>query len=267
MHAGWNDDGVNHPSIVTDTLRVPRRLHSLATMSLLDVIGPVMIGPSSSHTAGACRLALLARSVLLEPVKEARLVLHGSFAKTARGHGTDLALLGGLLGFAPDDARLRDAFTEARAAGLGYSFVTEDLGDVHPNSVRLELKSASEEVSVTGSSLGAGLVKVFLVNGIQTYVSGSYHTLLVQHEDRPGVIAQVARVIAEDDVNIATIFSRRERRGGRALMAVEVERALKPHVIDYLRHMNYAKWVRVLPAVMEEHIPASSILERNAEPK
>ena len=234
-------------------------------MSLLDVIGPVMIGPSSSHTAGACRLSLLARNLLLTPAKEARFVLHGSFAKTAQGHGTDLALVGGLLGFRPDDARIRDAFAEAEAAGLQYGFTEEDLGDVHPNSVRIELRNADEEVTMTGSSLGAGLVKVFEINGIKTFVSGSYDTLLVLHHDRPGVIAQVARVIAEDDVNIATIFSRRERRGGNALMAVEVESPLRPHVLDYLNHMNYSQWLRLLPAVMEEHLPASSILERNAE--
>src|SRR5690554_3209489 len=107
-------------------------------MSLLDVIGPVMVGPSSSHTAGACRLALLARHLLLEEPKRARFVLHGSFAKTAQGHGTDLALVGGLLGMKPDDGRIRDAFAEADRAGLEYEFVTADLGDVHPNTVRIE---------------------------------------------------------------------------------------------------------------------------------
>lgn len=234
-------------------------------MSLLDVIGPVMVGPSSSHTAGACRLALLARNLLVSKVESVRFVLHGSFAKTARGHGTDLALVAGILGFAPDDGRIRDAFTEAEAAGLEFSFAEEDLGDVHPNSVRIEMRGADEEAVMTGSSLGAGLVKVFMVNGFETNFSGSYHTLLVLHEDQPGVIARVARVIADDDGNIATIYSMRERRGGMALMAVEVDRRLDQYVLDYLTHVPYATWVRMLPVVMENRAKASSILERNAE--
>ncbi len=224
-----------------------------------------MVGPSSSHTAGACRLALLARHLLLEEPERARFVLHGSFAKTAQGHGTDLALVAGLLGMQPDDGRIRDAFAEADSAGLSYEFVSADLGDVHPNTVRIELESASEQVSMTGSSLGAGLVKVFGVNDLETNFSGSYHTLLVLHQDRPGVIAQVARVIAEDEGNIATIFSRRQRRGGQALMAVEIDKRLGGYALDYLNHVAYADWVRMLPVVMEESTPVSSILERNAE--
>lgn len=240
-------------------------VQSEATMSLLDVIGPVMVGPSSSHTAGACRLALLARHLLLSPPTRARFALHGSFAKTAQGHGTDLALVAGVLGFQPDDGRIRDAFAEADSAGLEYEFVTEDLGDVHPNSVRIELGSGEEQVSMTGSSLGAGLVKVFNVNGLETSFSGSYHTLLVLHQDRPGVIAEVARVIAADEGNIATIFSMRARRGGDALLAVEIDRRPAQYALDYLTHIPFAQWVRMLPVVMEDRAPVSSILERNAE--
>ena len=234
-------------------------------MSLLDVIGPVMVGPSSSHTAGACRLALLARNLVLTAPQRVKFVLHGSFAKTAQGHGTDLALVGGMLGMAPDDARIRNAFAEASAAGLDYSFESADLGDVHPNSVRIEIEAGDERVTMTGSSLGAGLVKVFGIGELETNFSGSYHTLLVLHRDRPGVIAQVARIIAEDEGNIATIFSKRERRGGNALLAVEIDKRLAQYALDYLNHVESFSWVRILPVVMDVRPPVSSILERNAE--
>lgn len=232
--------------------------YTMRTMGLLDVVGPVMVGPSSSHTAGACRLALLARGTLLDPPQRAKLTLHGSFAKTARGHGTDLALVGGLLGYPPDDVRLRDAFDHAERAGLEVEFATADLGEVHPNTVRLELDDGSETVRLIGSSLGGGAVRVFDVNGFETRFSGSYHTLLAQHTDKPGVIARVARVIADDDGNIATLHSARRRRGGEALMALEIDRRLAQYALDYLARVPYISWLRILPDVM--HRSASEAL-------
>src|SRR6056297_2346763 len=215
-------------------------------MSLLDVIGPVMIGPSSSHTAGACRLALLARHARLTPPTRAQLTLHGSFAKTARGHGTDLALVGGLLGMHPDDPRLTDAHAHADAAGLQVEFASADLGDVHPNTVRI----VTERGSLTGSSLGGGLVRVFDVDGFGIDFVGGSHTLLVRHVDRPGVIARVARVIADDDGNIATLHSARRKRGGEAMMSVEMDRRLSQIALDYLDHLADVHWLRMLPEVL-----------------
>jgi L-serine dehydratase len=221
-------------------------------MSLLDQIGPVMVGPSSSHTAGACRLALLARHVLGVQPRQARFVQHGSFAKTAQGHGTDLALVAGLLGYLPDDERIRDSFAHAAAAGLEFEFATADLGDIHPNSVRMELSGGPDDegVSVLGSSLGAGFVKIVQVNGFDVQVSGAYHTILALHTDRPGVIARVASVVADDDGNIATAFSARQRRGGHAMMSVEIDRPLAAYAVTYLAQLPYIHWLRTLPAVM-----------------
>lgn len=211
-----------------------------------------MVGPSSSHTAGACRLALLARHVLGAQPRQARFVLHGSFAKTAQGHGTDLALVAGLLGYLPDDERIRDSFTHAAAAGLEFEFATADLGDIHPNSVRMELSGGPDDegVSVLGSSLGAGFVKIVQVNGFDVQVSGAYHTILALHTDRPGVIARVASVVADDDGNIATAFSARQRRGGHAMMSVEIDRPLADYAVTYLTQLPYIHWLRTLPAVM-----------------
>jgi L-serine dehydratase len=220
-------------------------------MSLLDVIGPVMVGPSSSHTAGACRLALLARHAFGGEPVHARFTLHGSFAKTARGHGTDLALVAGTLGAFPDDPVIPTAFEAARARGLTYEFATADLGDVHPNTVRIALEAEQGRTTVLGSSLGGGLVKVFDVDGFRIDFSGSQPTLLLRHLDTPGVIARVARVIADDDVNIATLVSARRKRGGEAMMSIEIDRPLTRPASEYLRHLRYVLWMRELPEVMQ----------------
>lgn len=219
-------------------------------MSLLDIIGPVMVGPSSSHTAGACRIALLARHTLAAPPQEAAITLHGSFAKTGKGHGTHLALIGGLLGFYPHDERLARAFEEAKGR-LSYQFDATDLGDVHPNTVRLRLRNATEAVEVVGSSLGGGTVKIFQVNGFEIAFSGAYHTLLVEHDDKPGVIARVARVLADDEVNIATMHSARRKRGGRALMSLEIDKRPADYALAYLAAVPYIHWCRLLPEVMQ----------------
>lgn len=222
------------------------------------MIGPVMIGPSSSHTAGACRLSLLARNLLIAPPERVRFTLHGSFAKTAKGHGTDLALVAGTLGMFPDDERIKRAFDEALVAGLDFTFDQADLGDVHPNSVRIMIEGGGESISVLGSSLGAGLVKILEIDDISTSFTGSYYTLLVLHTDQPGVIARVATVIADDGGNIATLFSTRRKRGGEALMAVEIDRRLSQHSLDYLTHLPYTQWVRMLPEVMSGMAPAAA---------
>lgn len=219
-------------------------------MSLLDVIGPVMVGPSSSHTAGACRIALLARHALGETPRGARFTLHGSFAKTAHGHGTDLALTAGTLGAAPDDPIIPRAFDAAQEAGLRTEFHQRDLGDVHPNTVRIELDGDQEHLSLMGSSLGGGLVRVFEVQGFRIDFSGSQPTLLLRHIDTPGVIARVARVIADDDVNIATLSCARRKRGGEAMMSIEIDRPLTPPASAYLRHLRFITWLRELPDVM-----------------
>ena len=223
-------------------------------MGLLEVIGPVMVGPSSSHTAGACRLALLARHTLGSPPRNVTLSLHGSFAKTAKGHGTDRALAGGLLGYAPDDARLPDALSHAAERGLELHFETKDLGDVHPNTVKFTLetepKAHTQTVTLLGSSLDGGLVRVFKIDGFDTNFTGAHHTLLLRHTDRAGVIATVARVLADDAVNIVTLTCARKRRGAAALMALELETTPAPHVLSYLSELSVVNWLRLLPNVM-----------------
>lgn len=228
-------------------------------MGLLDVIGPVMVGPSSSHTAGACRLALLARYALKTPPTSATLTLHGSFAKTAKGHGTDRALAAGLLGYLPDDARIPDALERAAQAGLTLTFATKDLGDVHPNTVQFSLSTPDEQLEMLGSSLGGGIVRVSRVDGFELNFSGAHHTLLIRHTDRPGVIATVARVLADDAVNIATLHCARGKRGGAAMMSLELETAPAAHVLAYLSQLSAVAWLRLLPEVMRGEAPRNTL--------
>ncbi len=183
-----------------------------------------MIGPSSSHTAGAVRLGALARSIFGETPASARILLHGSFASTGRGHGTDLALVAGLLGMRPDDARIPRAFDEARDAGLDFSYEQADLGEVHPNTAVFELTGHDgRTMCVRGSSLGGGDVLVTEIDGFEVEATGELPVLVVEHLDRPGEIAAVTSLLAESGVNIAEMRVARERRGARALMLIETD--------------------------------------------
>lgn len=221
-------------------------------MSILDMIGPVMIGPSSSHTAGACRIGLLARAILQAPPQRAAITLHGSFAKTGRGHGTDRALVAGILGMRPDDARLPEALAEAERVGLGVIWSVADLGNVHPNSVLIALEGDGRDATVLGSSLGGGAVEIVEIDGVPVRFSGARHTLLVGHDDFYGAIATVTRVVADDRVNIAALSSNRDRRGGEALMCLELDGRLSDEALAWIARIKGMNWIRMLPPVMDE---------------
>lgn len=220
-------------------------------MSLLDMIGPVMIGPSSSHTAGACRLGLVAHFLLGETPASAHIGLHASFAKTGRGHGTHLALIAGILGYAPHDPRLARAFGEAEAAGLKFEFKDVDLGDVHPNTAHIVLRGKTQEVTVQGSSTGGGVILVTQVQGLGVNFSGASPTLVVRYADAVGMIARVTNVIAAAGVNIATLTCTRAARGGQALLAIELDAPLSPEAVAFLGSWQDVNWVRMLPKLMD----------------
>ncbi|MDR3686438.1 MAG: L-serine ammonia-lyase, iron-sulfur-dependent subunit beta [Coriobacteriia bacterium] len=192
--------------------------------SVFDIVGPVMIGPSSSHTAGACRLGELARAIFAETPTHARILLHGSFASTGPGHGTDIALVAGLLGMHPDDERLPNALELARNSGLTVEFAEADLGDSHPNTAQFELCDAEgHTMCVRGSSLGGGDVVVNQIDHFEVEITGDLPVLVVGHVDRPGEIAAVTSLLAESDVNIASMQVSREQRGANALMLIETD--------------------------------------------
>lgn len=219
-------------------------------VSLLDIIGPVMVGPSSSHTAGACRLGLLARGLVGGTPERARVELHGSFARTGEGHGTDKAIVGGLMGFRPDDERLREALTIAEQEGLDYRFEKTTISDeAHPNTVRLTLERGDRTAVMTGSSLGAGRVLVTEIDGYPVEVSGNHHTIVLVAEDVKGSVARIATILADDDMNIATLRLTRKERGGDAFMVIELDDAPDERVRDDIRVLPWVRWAYRLEKV------------------
>ena len=183
-----------------------------------------MIGPSSSHTAGACRLGELARAIFGDTPAQVHILLHGSFASTGPGHGTDLALIAGLLGMHPDDPQLPEAFELARAAGLVFDFAEVDLGDAHPNTAVFEMRDAEgRSMTVWGSSLGGGDVAVTRIDDYDVDITGDLPLLVIGHMDRPGEIAAVTSILAETHLNIASMQVSRERRGAHALMLIATD--------------------------------------------
>ena len=177
-------------------------------MNILDIIGPVMIGPSSSHTAGAVRIGLTARKLLGEPVKEAQIYFHGSFLATGKGHGTDRAVVAGLLGFAVDDERVPDSYRYAQEQGLQYTISGIDLGDeAHPNTVKMQLTGELGRcLEIVASSLGGGRIMIDEIDGLTIHVCGEYPTLIVHNLDQPGHVTEVTSMLAHKSVNIATII-------------------------------------------------------------
>ena len=193
-------------------------------MNVFDILGPVMIGPSSSHTAGAARIGRIARTLLgTEPVK-ADILLHGSFAKTYKGHGTDKALIAGIMGMETDDPRIRLAPELAREQGLEVNITTGDIDGAHPNTARVILTDADgRTVILLGSSIGGGNILVREINGMDVSITGQHTTLIVLHRDAPGTIASVTEVLADAGVNICNFRLSREQKGGQAVMTIEID--------------------------------------------
>ena len=221
-------------------------------MNLIDIIGPVMIGPSSSHTAGAVRLGLLAASILGgQPVK-AEINLHGSFAETYQGHGTDMALLAGLMGWMPDDERIPEAAKYAEENGLAYTFQKIDLGNMaHPNTVLFKLTSASGSYcEILGSSVGGGQVKVTEIDGFPVELTGRLPAILTVHIDTRGVIALVTSTLANAGVNIATMRLFRSDKGGMASMVIECDEAVPQEILNLIGALQQIESVRFIASVL-----------------
>lgn len=207
-------------------------------MNLFDILGPVMVGPSSSHTAGAVRIGLMARALLGQEPVRARLLLHGSFASTGEGHGTHRALIAGLLGLSPDDSRVPDSFTLARKRGLEFTFGTCVLRDVHPNSVLIQLEGAQGgALEVGASSPGGGRIQVFRVDGLSTSFTGELPTLVVHNSDQPGCVSQVTGVLAGHGMNVATLQLNRGNRGESAVMVIECDQPIPEEVAHEVRDL------------------------------
>lgn len=205
-------------------------------MNLFDIIGPVMVGPSSSHTAGAVKIGYTARKLLKEPVKRAEILLYGSFLATGRGHGTPRAIVAGLLGMQPDDSRIPDSLELAKKAGMEVQFGEAELKDAHPNSAELRLTGRSGRVlSVVGESLGGSRINIARIDGLAANFSGERPTLIVHNLDQPGHVAEVTERLAADGVNIASMQLYRDGRGGRAVMVLECDQEVPEASVQWLR--------------------------------
>ena len=207
-------------------------------INIFDMMGPVMVGPSSSHTAGAARIGNMGRTLLGEEVARADIGLYGSFAETGFGHGTDRALLAGLLGMKPDDLRIPNAYEEANRAGMAYSFRTVELRDAHPNTALLELTGKSgKQLTLQASSIGGGAIVVNKIDGIDVNFTGDFNTLIVRNQDESGSVAAITSILSQVHINVANMSVNRHRRGGDALMVIETDQHIKPRQVEFLSEL------------------------------
>ena len=219
-------------------------------VSLLDIIGPVMVGPSSSHTAGACRIGLFARGMLGATPDKALVELHGSFARTGVGHGTDRAIAGGLLGYQPDDERLRGAVEDAAKAGVAVTFENTKLrGEHHPNTTRITIEKKDRKVTVVGSSLGAGRILITELDGYPVEITGSFPVLVIVAVDQPGMIAAVTTSLAAEGINISSMRVSRRQKGGDAIHIYELDAPATGRELDAIRKVDGVKHVRAVDRV------------------
>ena len=208
-------------------------------MNIFDILGPVMVGPSSSHTAGAVRIGLIARRLLGGQPATAKITLSGSFAATGTGHGTDRALVAGLLGMKPDDIRIPDSFALAVEQGLAFTFDKTELKEAHPNTAILQLSTAGgRELEVQASSLGGGRIMVNKLDGINVNFNGDSPTLIVHNLDQPGHVAEVTSMLSHKSVNIATMQLYRNHRGGYAVMVIETDQDIPAEALRWLSRLE-----------------------------
>ncbi len=217
-------------------------------MDIFDIVGPIMIGPSSSHTAGAVRIGRIARELLNEPVTRAEVKLYGSFAKTYKGHGTDRAIAGGILGMAPDDSRIRESLDLAKEQGIDITF-SKATGNIdHPNTAMVILYGETEEVSVLGASVGGGSILVSEIDGMKVRVTGQYDTLIVVHEDIPGIVGKVAEFLGNCGINVNNMALSRTSRGGTAVLCIEVDGHSDLDLTAYLSRFQGVKQCTLIEA-------------------
>lgn len=219
-------------------------------MDIFDIIGPVMIGPSSSHTAGAARIGRVARRLLGETPARADIALAGSFAGTGRGHGTDRAILAGLMDMGVDDPRIRDSLEIARVSGMEYAFTNIELANAHPNTAILRLTGrGGESLDVRAASVGGGAIRVEELNGLKVDFSGAANTVVISHTDEPGIIANVSGLIAAQKINIATMQVFRRFPGGEAVMVIETDEIPGADVMRMLKALPGIHTARMLEKI------------------
>lgn len=223
----------------------------MSQYSCFDIIGPVMVGPSSSHTAGAVRLGRLARVISDGLPKSVEIILHGSFAQTYKGHGTDLALLGGLLGMETDDVRIKDSYALALEAKLDFTISTADLGDgYHVNTVKFViLNRFGYGITIVGSSLGGGKVMINELNDFPVEIEGRLPTIVANHLDQPGVISKITGILGKYGVNIAAMKVFRQQKCAVAFMIMETDEHAPAEAMEELMALKVVVDVRFIAPV------------------
>lgn len=218
--------------------------------SIFDMIGPIMIGPSSSHTAGVVRIGRVARRVLGDQPESAVITFYNSFARTYEGHGSDRAVIAGLLDYKTDDDRIRESLDKAREAGLEFRFrAVGNASALHPNTLRIELTRGENKAEVLGISRGGGLISVTKVNGFTCNISAQMRTLLITARDVRGSIAMIANVVAHDEGNIATMTVDRHAKDQQAFLALEMDSGIRPLTVEYLKSLSWVQEVKYLPDI------------------
>jgi L-serine dehydratase len=224
----------------------------MRNFSAFDIIGPAMIGPSSSHTAGAARLAKVAMIIAGDNIKSVKFLLHGSFAKTYKGHGTDKALVAGILGMDPWDERLKDSIQIAKETGLVVEFIETDLGDKHPNTVKFVMtKEDDSRVEVIGSSIGGGNIVITEIDGDPLEFTGEYPTLIVRHEDVPGMVSKVTAQLYKEEINIAFMKVYRSDKGSKATMIFETDNVVTEKIAERIGSLANISSIRVISPIAE----------------
>lgn len=214
---------------------------------MFDVIGPMMIGPSSSHTAGVVRIGNLAKEIVNNKIKEVKIYLHGSFKETYQGHGTDKAIIGGLLGLATDDEKIKKSFKLAAEEGFEFEFLAADLDDVHPNTLKLEIIDVDElKTTIIASSIGGGNIVITELNGTEVKLKGEYYSLITFHEDRPGLIAKISEVLQYYDLNIAEMEVIRVKKGSLATAIINLDEAIKEEGLDLIKEIPGIKKLKMI---------------------
>lgn len=218
--------------------------------SVFDMIGPVMIGPSSSHTAGVVRIGRVARRILGQQPEDAQITFYNSFARTYEGHGSDRAILAGLLDYKTDDVRIKQALDIAKEENLQYKFKSVGNASIyHPNTVKLELTAGNRKVEVMGESLGGGVIKIPRLNGFTANFSAALHTLIITAQDVKGSIAFISSVLSNDNCNIATMSVSRKGKNDLACLIIEMDSGIKPIVKQYLEHLDWVQEVIYIPDI------------------
>ena len=218
--------------------------------SIFDMIGPIMIGPSSSHTAGVVRIARVAIRILGATPRKAEITFYNSFARTYEGHGSDRAVIAGLLDFKTDDPRIKEAFKYAQESGLDYTFKSVgNASALHPNSIKINLASQDRSVEIIGQSRGGGVIRIVEVDGFPADFSANLHTLIVEADDIKGSIAFIASIIAHDDCNIATMTVSRKGKNQVARQFIEMDSSLKPITLAYISQLSWIKHINYIPNI------------------